>query len=109
MKKPSLYTYESSHPASAVLRATIAAADKLGHLHRQHFVIRETPSLPRKIMKPAPPPASEQPATDKDASRPGFPWEDSSGEGAASALESLRKLEQTRSDSQPAEDKPAAE
>jgi len=102
----------SDHPpnlASAVLRATIAAADRLGHLHRQHFVIRETVSSAAEIMKPAKIPAEEKPAPEQDAGNSTLPWEDSSGEGAASALESLRKIEQSRSNTQPADDRPAAE
>jgi hypothetical protein len=42
--------------------------------------------------------------------RPATPaWEETSGEGAASALESLRKLEQSRKTNRPAEERPGAE
>jgi hypothetical protein len=39
-----------------------------------------------------------------------YPWEDTSGEGAASALESLKRLEQRRSQGQPRDDeRPASD
>jgi hypothetical protein len=60
-------------------------------------------------MKTAPLPVREKPVPEQDAGRPVIPWEDSTGEGAASALETLRKLEQTRSSTQPVDDRPAAE
>jgi hypothetical protein len=91
------------NPASAVLRETFAPADKAGRLQGQHFVFKSpSPSSP-EIMKPAPTPSREIPV--KDKRKQAEPWEDSSGEGAASALESLRKLEQNRKKSKPAEDR----
>lgn len=60
-------------------------------------------------MKPAKIPIEEKPAPEQDAGNSTLPWEDSSGEGAASALESLRKIEQSRNNTQPADDQPSAE
>lgn len=99
MKKPSQTSDDHSNFASAVLRVTLAAADKLNHSHRQHFVSMRSGHSPTGEDRPA----------DQDAGRFAVPWEDSSsGEGAASALESLRKLEQSRNYAQPADDRPAA-
>jgi hypothetical protein len=109
MKKPKQSPQtKTPNPASAVLREPLSAADRLSHLHRQHFVIREMPPS-AQTMKPEQPPDSQKPVTDDEAGRSVSPWEDSSGEGAASALESLRKLEQSRNPGQRPEEKPAAE
>ena len=51
-----------------------------------------------------------EPSEDDKTSPVAPAWEDSSGEGAASALESLRKLEERRSSAKPQEEeRPAAD
>jgi hypothetical protein len=98
------------HVASAVLHIPVAPADKTGHLQRQHFVLGSLlPPSPRMI-KPTQNPPRDEP--DQNAARKRSPapqWEDSSGEGAASALESLRKLEQRRIPTRPKDDRPASD
>ncbi|MDP3759579.1 MAG: hypothetical protein Q8R01_03545 [Ramlibacter sp.] len=100
----------SPNPESAVLRQAFAFSDMGGHLHRQHFVIRTILPNIGNSMQRAQKPEREGQTSDDSRRRPQPPaWEDSSGEGAASALESLRKLEQSRRSNRPADDRPAAE
>jgi hypothetical protein len=61
-------------------------------------------------MQRTPNPGREGQTDDDTPRRPVPPaWEDSSGEGAASALESLKKLEQSRRTGRPAEERPGAD
>ena len=76
-----------------VLRPHLAPADNTSDLQGQHFVLG---TLPPIDVKPAQNPLGEKSAPEDDKGRRAFVPEETSGEGAASALESLRKREQTR-------------
>jgi hypothetical protein len=96
--------------ASAVLRAPLAVTDRTGRLQAQQFVLRSLSPLNPKMIESAQIAARVQPPQDDPKSPVAQPWKDSSGEGAASALESLRKLEQRRlQDQPPQEERPASD
>ena len=99
-------------PHESVLPIPVAAADRAGRLQVQHFVRGTLSPLSLKMIQTAqqlaagikPPPEDDEPVP------AAFPWKDSSGEGAASALESLKKLEERRNRGKPQEDeRPAAD
>lgn len=97
MKKPTL-SHEAS--ASAVLPNPSLPADKPDRLHPQQFVVRSTLPAPAAMttattQSPSPDPADVDPQPAPGDSIPAA-WQDSTGEGAASALESLRRLERSR-------------
>jgi hypothetical protein len=97
-------------PASTVLRQLFAPADKRDGTEGQHFVIRTLLPTLADTMQRAQPQERESQDGGEPARRPAAPaWEENSGEGAASALESLRKLEQSRRTNRPAEERPGAE
>ena len=97
--------------ASAVLPAPFAPADRAGSFEAQHFVLAKLIPRHSKMIHTAQAAARIQPAPDDETRGPvASRWKDSSGEGAASALESLKLLEQRRLQDQPQDDeRPASE
>jgi len=85
-------------------------ADTHDGVHPQEFVIETIPPTIADTMQRERIQQRESQPDDDTARRPSPPaWEDGSGEGAASALESLRKREQSRSSARPLEERPGAE
>ena len=82
---------ESPTPACTVLQVTAEAPDSATRSAAQQFEADSSASPTEKEVKCAP-----------------NPWQTGSGEGAASALESLRTLERHRGQGQPRDDRRSA-
>jgi hypothetical protein len=66
--------------------------------------------LSPKMIESAQIAARIKPPQDETRSPVAYPWEDSSGEGSASALETLKKFEQRRTQGRPRDDeRPASD
>ncbi len=76
---------------------------QIQHLDSESTTRQEAPTDPQV------PPQPSLPEGARLAGRNGYAWETSTGEGAASALKSLRKMEQKRSNSRPPEDRPGSD
>lgn len=114
MKKPQPpdqpETASAPEPASPVLRQLFAPADKLDGSTRQHFAIRtHLPTIADNMQRAQTQERASQEDGESTRRPPAPAWDDNSGEGAASALESLRRLEQSRKTNRPADERPGAE
>lgn len=101
----------SSITASAIpaLEPASAPADKRDGRDRQPIVISALEATPVDTMERVQTREPERHPDDDIGRRASLPWDDNSGEGAASALELLRRLEQSRVTIRPPKERPVAE
>ena len=108
MKKPQPTFQDIA--CAAVLRGAVSFSATSRGLQQQHFVINTVLPTIADTMQRVRSQGPKTPEGDEGPPHPPAPeWADNSGEGAASALESLRKLEQSRRTDRPSEDRPGAE